>query len=108
MASKTEEAPEMALREPRNAVQAGTLNSLPNTKAKRPNQRAALSVVGEIPKADCSQLRVAISEWRGERKIELRECSRVFGSIFFPTGVPVTIPIDKLPELIALLQKVRP
>jgi hypothetical protein len=56
-------------------------------------------------KSGSSQLRVAISEWRGERKLELRECTRLFGETFFTAGTRLTIDIGKVPELIRLLSK---
>jgi hypothetical protein len=72
-------------------------------------KQASLEIVGEISRGHSSQLRVAVSTWHGQRKLELRECTRLFGETFFPAGTPVTIDIDKVPQLIALLSKaVRP
>jgi hypothetical protein len=82
---------------------AGRLNTPRN---KSPRGRAqALTVIGSVPKSHTSQLRVSVSEWRGERKLELHETTRVMGEAFFPAGTPVTLSIDKVPELIELLCK---
>jgi hypothetical protein len=62
-----------------------------------------------VPKGHTSHLRVAVSEWRGEHKLELHECTRVVGEVVFPSRTPITLNIDKIGQLIELLQKaVRP
>ena len=72
-------------------------------------RKQASTVIGSIPKSHASQLRVAVSEWRGQRKVEFRECTKIIGEVFYPVGVPLTLEIDKVPQLIALLNKaIRP
>jgi Transcriptional Coactivator p15 (PC4) len=93
------------------AATASALQNCPATKSdsqtsKRPGGRAqALAVIGSIPKSSSSQLRVAVSEWHGSRKIELRETTRVFGETYFPAGAGITLDLDKVPELIRVLSK---
>jgi hypothetical protein len=89
-----------------NALQKLSATKSDNRTFKRPAGRAqALTVIGSITKSNSSQLRISISTWRGERKLELRECTRVFGKTFFPAGAPLTMDLDRVPELIALLSK---
>jgi hypothetical protein len=85
-------------------VEKTTFRDLPTTASTKRKQ-AHLVVLGSIPKSNSSQLRVAISEWRSERKIELRETTLLLGSTYFPAGVGVTLDIDRVPLLIDLLQK---
>jgi hypothetical protein len=74
--------------------------------SKRAGGRAqALAVIGSIPKSHSVQLRVAVSEWRGEKRLELREATRVVGDVYFPAGAGITLDINLLPELIAILSK---
>jgi len=82
-----------------------------NTKLRsldksRRTRAQALTVIGAIEKSHTSRLRIAISEWRGERKLELHETTRIVGETYFPSGAPLTITIDKVPDLIELLRKV--
>jgi hypothetical protein len=84
-------------------VHVGRLN---RSRNKPPRGRTqALTIIGAVPKSHTSRLRIAISEWRGERKLELHETTRVMGETYFPSGAPLTIAIDKVPELIELLRK---
>jgi 4-hydroxy-3-methylbut-2-enyl diphosphate reductase IspH len=93
------------------AATASALQNCPATKSdsqtlKRAGGRAqALAVIGSIPKSSSSQLRVAVSEWRGERKLEIRETTRIVGETFFPAGAGITLDLDKVPELIELLRR---
>jgi hypothetical protein len=73
-------------------------------KLRRPRAQA-LTIIGAIEKSHTSRLRIAISEWRGERKLELHETTRLMGETFFPVGAPITLSIDKVLELIELLRK---
>jgi hypothetical protein len=77
----------------------------PNVSRNKPvgGRAQALSVISTIPKSNASQLRISISTWRDERKLELRECTRLFGETFFPAGAPLTIDLDRVPQFIALL-----
>jgi hypothetical protein len=93
------------------AATASALQNCPVTTSdkqisKRAGARAqALTVIGSIPKSSSSQLRVAVSDWRGERKLEIREATRIVGETYFPAGAGLTLNLDKAPELIALLTK---
>lgn len=75
----------------------------------RKNSRSAgRTQVAFIPKGAISRLEISVREWRGVRSLELREATAIMaGSTFLPSGVPVTLPLDKIPELIAALQAVR-
>jgi hypothetical protein len=66
----------------------------------RAAQRSSLETVAEIEKSRSAKVRISISNWRGEAKIEIRETSSVIPGIYFPTSSGVTIPFEKLPELI--------
>jgi len=77
---------------------------VPSTSASA-KRAQALTVIGSIKKSTASQLRIAVTEWRGERRLELQETTRLFGETFFPSGKPLTLDIDKIPELVALLSK---
>jgi hypothetical protein len=82
-------------------VEKATFRDLPTTASAKRAQ--VLTVLGSIKKSNASQLRISISTWRDERKLELRECTRLFGETFFPAGAPLTIDLDRVPQFIALL-----
>jgi hypothetical protein len=84
-------------------VNAAKLDASRSTAANCRKQ--ALVVIGEISKGDCCGLRVAVSEWRGDHKVEIAETTKIVGDVYFP-GRPVCIDIDHMCQLIALLQKV--
>jgi hypothetical protein len=67
-------------------------------------QRPSLKITGEIQKFHCCRLRIGISSWRGQHKVELRDCSALIPDIYFPDANGVTIEISKLPELIEALR----
>ena len=67
----------------------------------------ALTVIASIPKSPCSQFRIAISEWRGARKLELREMTSLIPGIFYPVGAPLVLDLEKLPLLLDALERVR-
>jgi hypothetical protein len=83
-------------------------------RAKRPlktgNQKDKLNghatQVAVITKSASAQVRVAIKCWRGDYRLELREATAVIGNCFFPAGVPVTLPITKLPAFRAALEQI--
>jgi hypothetical protein len=62
------------------------------------------TIIATIDKSRSSQLRVSITQWRGQRKIELRELTAVIPGTFFPTSAGVTAPIECLPDLVAAMQ----
>jgi hypothetical protein len=64
----------------------------------------ALTVVGAIGKGNGAQLRVGVSRWRDQVKVELRECSLLMAELHFPVGTRVTLDIEGIPQLIRLLE----
>ena len=62
------------------------------------------TVVATIDKSRSSQLRIAISEWRGKRRAEIREATATIPGLFFPTSAGVMLDIEQLPALIEGLQ----
>jgi hypothetical protein len=82
----------------------GNTGTLRPSKSRSPAQE----LIAEIDKSHSSRLRISLTEWHGERKVEIRECSATIPGIYFPTSAGVTIPLEKLPELIAALEAVRP
>jgi hypothetical protein len=62
--------------------------------ARQPDKRAALQTIGAIQKGHSSQLRVLISEWRGQRKVELRDYTAVIADVYFAGGAGVTLDIE--------------
>jgi hypothetical protein len=77
-------------------------------KGPKSSRSADRTQVAIIPKGTTSRLEVSVKEWRGVRSLEIREATAIMaGSTFLPSGVPVTLPLDKIPELIAALQAVR-
>ena len=66
--------------------------------------RQATSIVAAITKSRSSQLRISISDWRGQRRAEIREATALIPSIFFPTSAGVSIDVRQLRNLIEALQ----
>jgi hypothetical protein len=62
------------------------------------------TIIATIDKSRSSQLRVSISEWRGQCRAEIREATALIPTIFFPTSAGVTIDVRQLPALIKGLQ----
>jgi len=76
-----------------NGLQNLAIKSDKKILSKPASRRAqALTVIGRITESHAMQLRVAISEWRGERKLEIRETTRIVGEMYFPAGAGVTLP----------------
>ena len=63
------------------------------------------TVVATIDTSRSSQLRIAISQWRAKRRVEVREATAVIPGIFFPTRAGVMLDIEQLPALIEALRK---
>ena len=59
-------------------------------------------------KTHSAQLRVLVTEWRGQRKIELADFPRVISGVYFQASSGVSLDIKKLPELSDMLKAVRP
>jgi hypothetical protein len=70
-----------------------------NSRGNRRKQ-ASLEIIGEIEKSPSTRVRIGISSWRSEFKIEIREATSVTAGIYFPTSYGVTIPAEKIGELI--------
>jgi hypothetical protein len=62
------------------------------------------SQVAVIAKSVSAQLRVSLTSWRGQHKLEIREATAAIPGCFFPTPNGVTLDLGKIPELIAALQ----
>jgi hypothetical protein len=103
----------MSMRPPENKLAAEVpppaaemgIHNRPKIISKPGQRKQALEIIGAVDQGNCSQVRVGVSHWRGDHKVELRTCTRVFGGIFFPAGPPVTIDPDKVDQLIDLLRK---
>jgi len=67
----------------------------------REHRRAQVAVISKTASA---QLRVSLTTWRGQHKLEIREATAAIPGIFFPTPNGVTLELDKIPDLIAALQ----
>ena len=66
--------------------------------------RSAAQVhVQSISKGHAAELRVLLTEWRNQRKVELRDYTAIIPGCYFPAGAGVTLPIDKLDDLIDAL-----
>jgi hypothetical protein len=63
-------------------------------------------VVGTVGKTHSSQVRVSIATWRGQRKVELHECTAIVDGVFFPVGGGVKVNVEQFPELLAILNGV--
>jgi len=74
------------------------------TKPKRCSNQVT---VATITKSHSCQLRVSISTWRGQTKVEIADLTSVIPSIYFQAGAGVTIPIEKLDDLIGALAAVK-
>src|SRR5262245_37326690 len=64
----------------------------------------ALTAIAVIEKSRSSQLRVAISSWRGPHKVEIREATVTIPGVYMPTPSGVSLDVDRLHELINALQ----
>jgi hypothetical protein len=69
-----------------------------NTREHRRTQVAVIS------KTASAQLRVSLTTWQGQHKLEIREATAAIPGIFFPTPNGITLDLDKIPDLIAGLQ----
>jgi len=76
-------------------------------RKKRRSRSAAQVYAKSISKGHATELRVLLTEWRNQRKIELRDYTAIIPGCYFPAGAGVTLPLDKLDELIEALKAVR-
>ena len=65
--------------------------------------RAAVDTIATIRKSNSSQFRVMLSTWKGETKIKFANFTSVIADIYFQAGPSITLPIDRLDELIDAL-----
>jgi hypothetical protein len=73
----------------------------PRSKRRRTSDQALIAI---ISKGHAAELRVSLTTWRGQHKIELQECAATIPGMFWPTRAKVTVDLERLPELIASLQ----
>ena len=59
----------------------------------------AVDTVATISKSRSSEIRVQLTTWRGDHKIELREATATIPGVYMPTPHAVTLDITLLPEL---------
>jgi hypothetical protein len=71
----------------------------PRAAKARPTQLVAI-----IEKSRSTQLRVMLTSWRGDHRIEIREATVLISGSYFATASGITIGIENLGELIAALQ----
>ena len=57
-----------------------------------------------VPKSALAEIRVRITEWRGEKRVDVREFTATIPNIYMSTASGLTLTIDKLPALIDALQ----
>lgn len=68
----------------------------------RANARhAAQELIATIGTGHSSQIRVHLSRWREQSKVEIREATATIPGIFMPTPNGINLDIAKLDELIA-------
>lgn len=73
--------------------------------ATRSSRASAQRLVATIDTGTASQVRVHLSTWRGETKLEIKPYTKTV--VFMPAGAGVTLPLEKLDELIAALKAVQ-
>ena len=82
-----------------------TIEDEDQKRSDNPLSRSGPSTtIATISKSRSSQLRVSISEWRGQRRAEIREATALIPTVFFPTSAGVSIDVRQLPALIKGLQ----
>lgn len=65
--------------------------------------RGVVKTIARISQGCSCEFRVLLSTWRGETKIEFANFTSVIADIYFQAGVGLTLPIEKLDELIGAL-----
>jgi Transcriptional Coactivator p15 (PC4) len=61
-------------------------------------------VIAKIETTRSNSVRVQLSTWRGETKLELRPYCATIADVPMPCGPGVTLPIEKLGELLEALK----
>lgn len=65
-----------------------------------PSRRSSQDLIATIDKSLSCQLRVSLSTWRGQTKIEIADFTSVIPGTYFQSGAGVTLDIEKLPHLL--------
>ena len=63
------------------------------------------TIISTISKSRSSQLRVLLSEWRGQRRAEIREATATIPNIYFNTSAGIMLDVRQLRDLVAALQE---
>lgn len=64
-------------------------------------------IIGALDKSDNAEVRVSTSTWKGRSVIDIRLWYRPGGAVeYVPSRKGLTMDIHRLPELIALLERV--
>jgi|GEM_PF-5478106 hypothetical protein len=87
--------------EPRGCL-AGRLD---DNLAKPSRRESQASIVAEIEISHATRLRISLTSWKGARKVELRLYTATIPSVYMATSDGLSLPVGKLPELIAALRK---
>jgi hypothetical protein len=69
---------------------------------------AAQELVAAIDTGHAIQLRIFISRWRYNTKLEIRPYSATVPQVFMPCGPGVSLPPERVPDLIEALKAVLP
>jgi hypothetical protein len=70
-----------------------------------PTRRSNQVLIGSLDKSPSCRLRVSLSTWRGQTKVELKPCSATIPGVPMPCGPGIALPLDRLPQLINALRK---
>jgi hypothetical protein len=63
-------------------------------------------LVAAIDASRGHQVRVVLATWRGQVSVQLRPYSATVPDVFMPCGAGITLPIEKLPELLEALHTI--
>ena len=85
-----------------NAARArgGAAEAIKKFKPNSNSKSHRVSQVAAIETGHSAQVRVHLTTWRDQSKLELKPYSATVPQIFMPCGAGVTIPIEQIPELL--------
>lgn len=63
------------------------------------------SLVATIARGPATELRILLTSWRGSHRVELRDHTATIPGCFMPAGAGITLPVERLHDLIAALQR---
>jgi len=66
---------------------------------------SAKSIVATITRGPATEPRISLTSWRGSHRVELRDHTATIPGVFMPCGPGITLPVERLHELIAALQR---